>query len=90
MKLTPRVERAMDDRVDRRLVEAADRLPHLPATAERHRPQAQFRHEHSGVGELTVFHLLTSSTRGYADTAVADRTLWNPFLTQGRLRHSRP
>ena len=50
------VERAMHDGIDRRLIEAADHLPHLSAAAEGHGAQAQLRDEHAGICQWSEFH----------------------------------
>jgi hypothetical protein len=55
-EVDPRVERAVDDLVDGRLIGAADGLPDLRAAAERHRAEAQLRHEHAGIRQLSIFH----------------------------------
>jgi hypothetical protein len=59
-EIDPGVERAMHDAIDFRLVETTDHLPHLAATAERHRSQTQLGHEHAGIGQLPVLHRASS------------------------------
>ena len=46
----------MHDLVGCLLIQAADVLPDLAAASERHRAQAEFGHEHTRVGELSIFH----------------------------------
>ena len=56
MKLMPASSAASDDRVDGRLIEAANHFPHLAASAERHRAEAQLRNEHTRIRQHAIFH----------------------------------
>src|SRR5216684_3531338 len=49
------VKRAPHNGVRGGLVEAPDHLPHLSASAKRHRAEAQLGHEHSGISKQSVF-----------------------------------
>jgi hypothetical protein len=45
----------MDERICRRLIEAANRLPDSSAAAEGHRAEADLRHEHGGIARSFSF-----------------------------------
>src|SRR5439155_10960000 len=52
----PGIERTQDDRVDRRLIEAADHRPHAPLAAKCHGPEAELGDEYARVGKHSISH----------------------------------